>query len=552
MKENWLGDEHWNFNIAMFTERVRKWNVDGFGHIGKWKRELLARLDGIQKSHNLSHNPFLERLESDLHNQLTEVLKQEEVLWYQKLWGQWLREGDRNTRNRLARWKRNCLSLAGQVTLAKSVISDVPYYAMQSTRIPQVTCSEVESYNVLRGKYGRGVNWIKRFEAKNQDLILWKNIAKLGPSVQIQQRWNVANGTKVAFWKDVWGNHGAPILQQASVIHSENIVNRSVASYGSDSGGGWKEWELELFLDQDSINKVLSEMPPNPVRGSDKLCWGVVELEGHGSVENKVVSVASSSLAIGYKLEDCHHAVKMWKELVHPSKMALFYSTYFNAWINLSWGSNLSKFEGVDWTQIWSMGMWMLWYWRNKAFFEEGFSRPSNAHLRVMDYVKEVNNAIDIFDMSRDQVNRQEVLVAWEKSSEGWIKINFDGAVKTSEGKTEAWGAFEGIKLARDMGYKKIILESDSKCLINSIMFGSNNIMEVSSIIQEILLMLKDFDDVRLQHRWRESNSCADFLANLGTSSPSVRCILHYPPSGMDALMLADVIGIQVPRVISS
>lgn len=47
-------------------------------------------------------------------------------------------------KSKLAGWKTNCLSMAGRVTLAKSVISSIPFYAMQSTRIPMSICSEIE------------------------------------------------------------------------------------------------------------------------------------------------------------------------------------------------------------------------------------------------------------------------------------------------------------------------------------------------------------------------------------------------------------------------
>ncbi|KAF7815494.1 ribonuclease H [Senna tora] len=213
---------------------------------------------------------------------------------------------------------------------------------------------------------------------------------------------------------------------------------------------------------------------------------------------------------------------------------------------------------------------------RISALFEEGFVRPSNAHARVMEYIKEVNCAKDIFDSNRLPGVREATLVAWEKPSDGWIKVNSDGACK-SDGKagcgailrdhegrwiggiarnldgcsvirTEAWGAFEGIKLASDMGYKRIELESDSNCLVTSIIMGFSNLMEVADLIEEILLLVSQLDGFRVKHRWRETNSCADFLANLGASSSLERQILLHPPAGMESLLLADCLGIQVPR----
>lgn len=47
-------------------------------------------------------------------------------------------------RTKLSSWKANYLSMAGRVTLTSFVISSMPYYAMQSTRIPILVCNEIE------------------------------------------------------------------------------------------------------------------------------------------------------------------------------------------------------------------------------------------------------------------------------------------------------------------------------------------------------------------------------------------------------------------------
>jgi hypothetical protein len=46
--------------------------------------------------------------------------------------------------NKLSRWKQQCLSLAGRITLSKSVISSIPYYHMQYAKLPKTICDEIE------------------------------------------------------------------------------------------------------------------------------------------------------------------------------------------------------------------------------------------------------------------------------------------------------------------------------------------------------------------------------------------------------------------------
>ena len=47
-------------------------------------------------------------------------------------------------RSKLAGWKRNSLSLAGRITLAKSVLTTIPFYTMQTILLPISCCKEIE------------------------------------------------------------------------------------------------------------------------------------------------------------------------------------------------------------------------------------------------------------------------------------------------------------------------------------------------------------------------------------------------------------------------
>lgn len=45
---------------------------------------------------------------------------------------------------RLAGWKTKYLSLAGRITLAKSTVSTIASYAMQSAKIPKAICDDID------------------------------------------------------------------------------------------------------------------------------------------------------------------------------------------------------------------------------------------------------------------------------------------------------------------------------------------------------------------------------------------------------------------------
>ncbi|GMJ09303.1 hypothetical protein like AT3G24255 [Hibiscus trionum] len=52
-------------------------------------------------------------------------------------------------RDKLSGWSAKCLSFAGRLVLAKSVLSSIPYYSMQSTHLPKGVYADIEK--IIRG-----------------------------------------------------------------------------------------------------------------------------------------------------------------------------------------------------------------------------------------------------------------------------------------------------------------------------------------------------------------------------------------------------------------
>ncbi|XP_039002736.1 uncharacterized protein LOC120129249 [Hibiscus syriacus] len=74
-------------------------------------------------------------------------------------------------RDKLTGWKAKSLSLAGRITLAKTVLSTIPFYSMQSMKLPKGICDDLEQII-------RGFIW-GRTEARNGiSLVNWENVCK--------------------------------------------------------------------------------------------------------------------------------------------------------------------------------------------------------------------------------------------------------------------------------------------------------------------------------------------------------------------------------------
>ncbi|KAL4333427.1 hypothetical protein GQ457_07G010550 [Hibiscus cannabinus] len=102
-------------NVSSFRDESRSWNCDVFGHIGRRKNLLMARIKGVEQALEDSCSPFLENLEEDLKRELFVVLDQEESLWHQKARARWIEKGDRNTTffhtAATMRWKHNSIRM---------------------------------------------------------------------------------------------------------------------------------------------------------------------------------------------------------------------------------------------------------------------------------------------------------------------------------------------------------------------------------------------------------------------------------------------------------
>ncbi|KAK7245083.1 hypothetical protein RIF29_39916 [Crotalaria pallida] len=84
--------------ISSIIPKLKEWNKTIFGNVFQRKKELMARIRGIQTSPQYFSNSFLQNHEIDLRNQLDSTLKHEEMLWFQKSRKDWIQGGDRNTK----------------------------------------------------------------------------------------------------------------------------------------------------------------------------------------------------------------------------------------------------------------------------------------------------------------------------------------------------------------------------------------------------------------------------------------------------------------------
>ena len=82
----------------------------------------------------------------------------------------------------------------------------------------------------------------------------------------------------------------------------------------------------------------------------------------------------------------------------------------------------------------------------------------------------------------------------------------------------EAMALREGLRQALQAGHSHIIVEGDSKTLINGIIGSSPIPWRIKFLIQDIRRLAKHYAKVQFIHVWREANFVADAIAKVGHS----------------------------------
>ena len=93
----WSNTKRLNDAITSFTASAKVWNKEVFGNIFARKRNIEARLRGIQVANGTNPSQVLIDLEKHLRRDYAELQRIEEEYWVMKLRIMWMVQGDRKT-----------------------------------------------------------------------------------------------------------------------------------------------------------------------------------------------------------------------------------------------------------------------------------------------------------------------------------------------------------------------------------------------------------------------------------------------------------------------
>ena len=117
--------------------------------------------------------------------------------------------------------------------------------------------------------------------------------------------------------------------------------------------------------------------------------------------------------------------------------------------------------------------------------------------------------------------------------------------------RAELWAVLRGLTLAREKGYKKLVVRVDSIIMVGILKGNMTCYVRHYAVVRQCrrLLELPNWE-VMVTHDFREANQVADVMANLGNGLNCEFMFFIEPPREVLNSLYADRVGIKFPRVI--
>ncbi|KAF3960850.1 hypothetical protein CMV_014465 [Castanea mollissima] len=163
--------------------------------------------------------------------------------------------------------------------------------------------------------------------------------------------------------------------------------------------------------------------------------------------------------------------------------------------------------------------------------------------------------------------------IRWEKPASGWLKLNTDGSfddllgnaggvglIRDEQGNwvagftrklgkansfiAEAWALRDGLMLCKQLNLSNVIAELDAKALVDALNKPSFDNSVISPLSDDCKQLASQIPRIVFRHIYREANSCADHLANVGRPQSLDLVAYNSPPVDLAPHIMADCQGL--------
>ncbi|KAL0006038.1 hypothetical protein SO802_013599 [Lithocarpus litseifolius] len=486
---------------------------------------------------------------------------------------------------KLAGWKANLLSMAGRRILIQASSSAIPSYVMQNAYLPNKVLEGIDRVN-------RNFLWGSTETEKKMHWVNWGKVTKPkdlgGLGLQSAKGRNTALLAKLN-----WRFHTEDDALWVRVLKKKYCTNRN-AIHGPipqadldlkvrdvlTPYGSW-DWSIIPFELPENVKVEIQGTPMAIIaRGGDKLIWKLSKTSNF--------EMRSAYLLATNSLEDPpFNGSWIWKAHTLPKIQVFVWKCMHDSigvksclvrrgteWLTTN-GNNVQHHSQTrpPWNVLFLIAIWEIWKQRNNFVFKHRSSNPRLAKGIVAQATEFYLCADRVRSISKKRIRN----IRWEKPEVGWMKLNTDGAsnavlglagggglIRDEAGRwvvgfsrklgkvnsflAELWALKDGLLLCQQMNMTALIVELDAKAVVEALTNPSYSNTIVSGLFDDCRQILSSFNQVRIQHIFREANMCADQLARLGSLQASEFVLFSCPPLDIKDAFEADSLGLYSNR----
>ncbi|KAK8351233.1 hypothetical protein V6Z12_A05G019700 [Gossypium hirsutum] len=359
---------------------------------------------------------------------------------------------------------------------------------------------------LLKTKYYKEVNCLEASLGTNPSFV-WKSIWCAKGLLGSGLKWRIGSGLSVSIWKDYWVTG---LERVADLILNE--PNR------------WNRDLIYSTFSVDEADQIMSLLIPTTDQSDKKFVKNYVP-----SFQNlHFRRLLSDNICPRY----CVLAAQVWSnlEVKWLSSMA---NSNFNEWLNWLLENSDRNKKGLIVVTIWA-----LWLSRNKLVHE----RMTQSLEEIVTFIR--GFGLEYRSCAENLKHPQpRSMVRWMAPPQGWVKINVDAGVSVAKKRAvsgfiirndegfimgsgfqehylvqsvvmaKALAVLHRLQFALNLGFPKVILESDSRLVVNNIQQTCEDYWETRPFTWDVKNLARKFRFCRFQFIAREGNGAAHAMA---------------------------------------
>ena len=255
-------------------------------------------------------------------------------------------------------------------------------------------------------------------------------------------------------------------------------------------------------------------------------------------------------------LRDCRRACAIWVQMVPPQMQDEFFSISLHDWMHRflrrSWLPNIREDYNSDCLKF-SVTTFLLWKDGNNSIPEGDSLTDNGLYSLIKSLVQEHTSPtrhfikLNVDGCCMDNPRNAGYGGLFRDVEGNWLGGFYGSLGFTTDMKAELYAICQGLVTAWDLGYRNILVETDSWGAINYIEEANIEHDVYGSLVADIRSLMQRNWSLNLVHSVKEDNACADILSRLGAAQHEVYCFHADPPQQLQLALVADGLHFQLP-----